>query len=73
MMNAVMQKVSIQEVKAALADAAGVGLAIFFADPCCLCEATPTVLFSVLSRDRSTFMPFAVCTDCIKNHGLLPN
>jgi hypothetical protein len=67
------RQISILEIQAALEDAAGVGMNTFFCDPCCLCGETPTVLFGVLARDRMTLMTFAVCSNCIKEHGLLPS
>jgi hypothetical protein len=66
-------RMSMPEIQAALADAAGVGLNIFFCDPCCLCGVAPTVLFGVLARDRITLMTFAVCKNCIQVNGLLPS
>jgi hypothetical protein len=67
------RQISIPEIQAALADAAGVGMNTFFCDPCCCCGQCPTVLFGVLARDRMTLMTFTVCDACIKEHGLLPS
>jgi hypothetical protein len=67
------QQLSITEIQAALADAAGVGLNTFFCAPCCLCGASPTVLFGLIAKDRITLMTFVVCNACITKHGLLPS